>query len=64
MPTLLSEAAAKFDAWSLTSLAQLPAMQIAHTRFAGTTPTIQLDDKATLAVGSESLHGILGPRTG
>jgi hypothetical protein len=48
MPTLLSEAAAKLDAWSLTSLAQLPAMQIAYTRFAGSTPTIQLHDRANL----------------
>jgi hypothetical protein len=50
MPTLLADAAAELDAWTLTPLAQLPTMQVAYTRFAGTTPSIQLHDRANLGI--------------
>jgi hypothetical protein len=50
MPTLLTDAAAKLDAWTMTPVAQLPAMQVAYTRFAGATATLQLHDRANLGI--------------
>lgn len=52
MPSLLSEAAAKLDAWTLTPLAQLSTMQVAYARYGGTTPTIQLHDRANLGIAT------------
>jgi hypothetical protein len=48
MPTLLADAAANLDAWTLTPIAQTPTMQIAYARYSGAAPVIQLHDKESL----------------
>ena len=48
MPTLLTDAAASLDAWTVTPIAQMPTMQLAYARFSGATPVIQLHDKESL----------------
>ena len=48
MPTLLAEAAANLDAWTMTPIAQMPTMQLAYARYLGATPVLQLHDKESL----------------
>jgi hypothetical protein len=48
MPTLLADAAANLDAWTMTPIAQMPTMQLAYARYLGATPVLQLHDKESL----------------
>jgi hypothetical protein len=50
MPMMLKELAADLDKLVLSSPIQAPAMQVTYARFAGSTPTFQLHDKAQLGL--------------
>ena len=42
MPTLLADAAANLDAWTMTPITQVATMQLAYARYLGATPVLQL----------------------